>query len=475
MNRRDLIKAGLAGGSVVAGGLIVADQLRRQEPVAPPERTPTPPEEEEPPTPTTEEPPERYEDEYGTVVDMVDVGADPSGQEPINALVQEHAGDDTVLTFPAGTFQLRPIRLVDYAHFGLAGSGDERPTLVSAPGECISGPYLRFDGVSDFLMEHVAFDFREPNTGGEIRIDADGDATVRDVRAGGSCEDQIALFRIDVRDENGTGLVENFHAENATNDLSLTCIYVGEAHAGELTFRNCQLRGFSDNGLYASSPGQEAGRNGVVHVDGGLYENNNVSNVRLGSTGSTARGVEIVADTQPAADSVNVRGIRLRERGDQLVEDCNILIGPESGYGFGGIVYHPANQGAVVRNTAIQVDRDYVPAVRAFPRSEGSSAQVFENLTITGGAARGFAAMIEGRDGTIFRNCTIEQTGEQRGGLRLAYSSDCEIVDCTIDVTAEPIVLRQSTAEVRNTTLRTPGGERYIDRLSADDEDFRPQ
>lgn len=479
MNRRRLLEAGLAGGAAVVGTVLLGSTLDPGEGDADPSGTTPEPSETTPepgtPTETTEEPEIRHANEYGTVVDVVRAGADPTGEVPVNDLLETHAGDDTLLSFGPGKYRLRPIELSDYSHLGVAAAGPERPTFVSAADRCIPGPYLWFRSVDDLLLDRLAFEFPGDGSGGEVRVTADGDATVRDVRAVGSCPDQIALFRIDVTDEQGTGLVEDFWARNGNDDPTLTCIYVGEDHAGEVTFRDCDLRGFSDNGLYASSPGHPDGGNGTVHVEGGIYQNNNVSNVRLGSTGSTATGVRVVADAVPVADSVNVRGIRLRERGDQVIQDCDIYIGRAAGDGFGGIVFHSANTGAAVRSTTVTIDRDTVPAVRAFPNEKSASGPVFEDLTVRGDAARGFAAVLDGRRGTVFRNCDIEQTGTGRGGLRLAFSHDCRIEGCRIDVDGDPIVLRQSTATVRDTTLVTPDGERYVDEMEAEDEDFTPR
>lgn len=471
IDRRQLLKAALGTGGVLAGTALVSTVLDREE-GEPPSGTdggagPT-----ETPSGTTAEPPLRLATEYGTVVDALEVGADPTGEAPVNELVERHAADDTLLSFRPGTYRLAPLRLSGLRGFAIAAAGEEPPTFVPEPGNCRSEPYVWFEGVEEFLLDRISFDFTAEGTGGEVRVTAAGDATVRDVTAAGSCPDQVALFRIDVLEEGGTGLVENFRARNPGNDPKLTCVYVGEPHAGEIRFRNCDLQGFSDNGLYASSPGHDGGKNGVVHVEGGLYRNNNVANVRLGSTGSTATGVRIVADAVPVADSVNVRGIRLREQGDQLVTGCHIRIGPDGGDGFGGIVFHGANTGAIVRDTTIAVDRDEVPAIRAFPNEEADTGPMFEGLTIGGEAAGGYAALIDGRPGTVFRNCDIVQSGSERGGLRLAFSPDCEIVDSRIEVTGDPLVLRQSSAVVRNTTIVTPGGERYVDEMAATDEDF---
>ncbi len=473
MKRRHVLKgAGLTAAAGLLGFATIAPRLEEQ-PESDAEEPETPPS-----LPTTpEEPSRELADEYGTVVDVVEAGADPTGGAPINPLLQDRAGDDTLLRFPGGTYTLDPGTVEGYSHLGIVAAGADRPTFVPPPDECLgNGPYFHFDQLDDFLLQGPHFDFRRDGSGGEVRVTAAGDATVRDVTVLGSCPEQVASFRFDVLDAAATGLVENYRSINIHEDPDLTGVYVGRQHAGELTFRNCEVNGFSGNGIYASAPGLPDGQGGIVNIENGTYNNNNIANIRLGTSQSTARGASVLVDISPPEHvGVNARGIRLRNQADQLIEDCHIEFTKDAGQSFGAIVFHPANGGAVVRDTEIAVDKDTVQAIRAFPpEDDPSSPPVFENLTITGSASLETAALVENRDGTEFRNCTFKQTGTDRGGIYLHESTGCRIVDSRIEVTGDPLVLRTSDVEIRNTTLVTPSGEEHIEAQHASDGDFVP-
>lgn len=418
----------------------------------------------------------RHGDEYGTVVDVVKAGADPDGKEPIDDVLAKYADDDTLLSVPPGTYLLPAIELAGFDHLGVAAAQDERPTFVAPASTCgDSAPHVKFATVTDFLLEGVDFDFRRRGAGGAINVIAAGDATVRGVTAQGSCRGQVAMFRVDIRDSAGTGLVEDLRLRNVQDRGWMTGVFVGKHHSGEVTFRDCRLSEFTDNGLYASAPGTPDGGRGTVHTVGGHFENNNVSNVRLGTAGSSARGDTIVVESSPGAKSVNLRGIRFRRGADQVVEDCELRFGPAVTNSFGAVVFHPDSGTARVADTRITMHSDAVPAVKAFYYSgDGGGGPVFENLTIDGDASRGYAVQVNGRDGTTFRNCTVEQPGDRRDGIRMAYADDCELVDSRIDVTGYPLILRETTMTIRNTTFVTPDGERHVDEMEAEPGDFRP-
>lgn len=464
LERRELlIGAGIAGGLGLTGAGVVA--LGDKEP---PSSSPTPAD-------TLDVP---HANEFDTVVDAVAVGADPDGGEPINGILEEYAGDNTLLSFPEGTYRLRPITLADYSRFGIAGAGGAKPTFVAEPGNCVGGgsSYLHAKNVAGFLLDSVSFDFTGEATGGIVRITADGDATVTNVSASGQCNDQVALFRLDVIDESATAVVERLRLDNHSSDSWLTGVYVGKQHAGDVVFRNCTIQGFTDNGLYASAPGLPDGEGGIVHVTGGKYRNNNVANVRLGSSGSVARGVTSISDSPPPSDgevTANARGFRLRSGHGQLIDNCTVRITDDSSFTHGGIVFHETNGGATVQNTQIDIDRDDTPAIRLFPRStDNPETPIFENIEISGTAAQGQSVLVEGRDETLFRDCLVEQSGEQRSGIVFRDSADCRLIDSTIDVTGQPIGLENATVLIENTTLVTPDGREEIDEMEATDGDF---
>ena len=473
MERRELLKRAGVGGAVGVTGIVAYGRLRDDG---------EPPDADEPASnggdpPTDEREPPRYADEFGTVVDAVRAGADPSGDEPIGELLADRAGDDTLLSFPPGTYRFPTVELSGYDRLGIAAAGDERPTFRAPEGSCGDmGRHARFLEVTDFLLDGIDFDFRAEGAGGSVAVIASGDAAVRDVTLEGSCRNQTSMFRMEIRDPDGSGVAENVRVRDDQHSTWMTGAYVGEEHSGELTFRGCELSEFTDNGLYASAPGVEGGGDGAVHTVGGRFENNNVSNIRFGSAGSTARGDSILVESAPDAERVNLRGIRFRRGSDQTVEDCDVRFGSGVRDSFGAIVYHADNRGARVTDSHVTVDSDGVPAVKAFyATDEAGGAPVLDGLTVDGEARRGFAVDVEGRNGTIIRDCAIEQTGGNRDGIRLAYSDDCELVDSRVDVTGYPLILRDANLTIRNTTFVTPDGERHVDRMDAGPGDFRPE
>ncbi len=62
-------------------------------------------------------------DSFGTVIDMVeDAGADPTGNESINPLLEKRADDDTVLVFPPGRYRMnRQFHFTGFNNFGIYG------------------------------------------------------------------------------------------------------------------------------------------------------------------------------------------------------------------------------------------------------------------------------------------------------------------------------------------------------------------
>lgn len=479
VDRRQLLTTIGVGGGIGLGALVGLNSLPGEGPeMEPGSQTAT--DDESTPSPDGSTP-VRHSEKFGTVVDAVAAGADPTGELPVNDVLERYAADDTLISFTDGTYRLEPIDLSGYRQLGLAAAGSTRPTFVGDSGHCVGGgsSYLSFDNVRGLLLDRLRFDFTGDSTGGIIRIGATGDATVSNLSAAGRCEAQVAQFRLDVLEPDATAVVDNLQLDSQVRDEWLTGVYVGKPHAGSLVFRNCNVQGYTDNGLYASAPGLEDGAGGTVHVEGGTFRNNNVANVRLGSSGSTATGVTSSSDTPPPSAgqvTANARGFRLRSGQGQLIEDCSVRITENSKFTHGGIVFHETNGGATVRGTSVEIDRNDTPAIRLFPRdNDHTDVPVFEDVDATGDADGGEALMVSGRDRTVVRNCRIEQSGSERNGLMLRDSADCRIVDSYIDVTKNPLILRNSNALIRNTTLVTPDGTEEITERTATDEDFTPR
>jgi|AntDeeMinimDraft_4_1070355.scaffolds.fasta_scaffold00142_6 hypothetical protein len=421
------------------------------------------------PTPATPTSRERlasaYGDRFDEYVDVVAAGASPDGSEPIDDVLEQVVADDTLVYVPAGTYRVNSLRVEGVSNAALvAESPDETSLVPGRPAVDIGHQFLQFHGVSDFLFEGFTLDYRASGAGGATQVFSRGDFAVRDLRVRGTMPDESlpgnpAAFRFDVRDEAASGTVKNVVATDGGHDGgNAVGLYVGAAHAGTLEFVDCEVSNFPNNGLYASAPGRDdealRGRDGTVHVRGGRYANNNIANVRLGSTDSTARDVTVVVDERPPshAGAMNARGIRLRNRSGIVVEDCDIVIGEDAGEGFGGLVFHPNAGTSTIRDTTIRVDRDGTPAIRALDDdpSDASPGPTFENVTVSGAAAGGWAVEITGRADVAFEDCTVSGSGPGRNGLSFTACENCVVDGGEIDVPGIPVRGRRSTVETLN-------------------------
>lgn len=404
---------------------------------------PGPTETETPPgtdTGTPEGPSDERAD-YGTVIDMVEAGADPQGGAPIDELLREHAGDDTLLYFREGEyFMERPWQFREFEHFGILGDG-----AVIRPPEGFSDFLFAFgqsDRAVDLLFKGIEFDVTAPETGiRPVHATVQKGLHVADVTVRGVQDTDQDSFRFDVTHSEGTGLVENLRLpDGGVADYAITGCYVGDVSEGTLTFRDCHIANFPDNGIYASNA------NGPVHVIGGVYENNNVANVRV-TTDAVVRGVTS-RSTESKEGFYNVRGIRLRSGRNVLVEDCSLEFTAVNG-SDGAITMHTGLESGTVRNTRIKIDTDGVPAIMAkSPEREpnpGSQGLRLENVEITGAAANQAAVEIHERVGIQCSGICIHQPGEERNGIQLVQSSDVVLRDSSIHVAGDPLVVQDST------------------------------
>ncbi|WP_222919709.1 right-handed parallel beta-helix repeat-containing protein [Natrinema sp. SYSU A 869] len=262
-----------------------------------------------------------YYDNYGTVVDVTEAGADNTGTESITPVLEELRSDDTLLVFPEGEYYMdEQFRFTGFDNFGVVG---ENATLIPADYHEFNGPQYRLFrlGVSyspggTLRFEGFDVDQTAPDTGiRTIEAYADDRLEVRDVTINGYHDSGTwgpGLFN--VTDPDGRGIVERFRAPdggawvnntpNAGNRWRGPIGIEANENEGTLEFRRCLLGGFPNNGLYA------AGGNGTVIVNGGLYRNSNGANIRVGGRDSEIRWPTVKVDSTRPEDKTQ-RGIRI--------------------------------------------------------------------------------------------------------------------------------------------------------------------
>ena len=365
---------------------------------------------------------DQYELSFDRVVNMKEKGADANANEPIDDLLTEHAADRTLLYFPPGRYRMAEgLKLSSFTNFGVVGKD---ATIVAPPG---NNKYLFVFGSDPpgdsrgLLFQNITFDVRGRNKGPFVlNVLVDDEVYVRDITVRGKQSADQPVLGMAITDEGGSGIVERASfPDGGTSGTTPVGIFVHKLHVGEVTFRDCRVEWFPNNGIYASRA------KGPVKVEGGLYRNNDISQVRLGSKGSYAKDVDVVIDGFRPKDR-NQRGIWLRNPAGVLVENCRVKL--EESVGSSAVEVYSGG-GATFRNCRVEVNASKYAFrfERGDPDVKGNV--LLEDVSITGSASGEMFpyAMECLRDSTVFRNVTLNQTGSNRHGLWIRAK------DCVVD------------------------------------------
>ncbi|WP_229504708.1 right-handed parallel beta-helix repeat-containing protein [Natrinema versiforme] len=448
------------------------------------------------------EPYGHYYDDYATVVDVTDAGADDTGTESITPVLEDLRDDDTLLVFPEGEYFMdEQFRFTGFENFGVVG---ENATLIPATYHEFDGPQYRLFrlGVSYNPGDRLRFegfdvDQTAPDTGIRvIEAYAADRLEVRDVTVRGQHDSGTwgpGLFN--VTDPDGRGIVERFRAPdggawvsetpNAGNRWRGPIGIEANETEGTLEFRRCWLGGFPNNGLYA------AGGNGTIVVHGGLYRNSNGANVRVGGQGSEIRWPTVEVDSTRSADE-SQRGIRIENGRDleiygaaveisspkptshaiSVMNTCNSaridntrieIRGSEVNH---GIVLSPDCGEATIVDT--EITHETAGGYPLWIRDNDEGEQVLaETLTISGraGDASGFRDGIRcERDSCRFSNIDVTQHGRDGADRNAVVNTGEDLTIYRSDLRASqyPFVDLGTEALVRDSTLESSAGREAV-------------
>lgn len=389
---------------------------------------------------------------FDEVLRLEEHGVDPFGTEPLEAVLEEVAADGRLLYLPPGRYRLE--EQWSFAEFDSFGLVADRATVVPRDGFDDQLLVLGTPGTaSRLLVDGLRFDFRADGTGGRpVVARVDDELLLRDVTVRGRQDVDTDTVRVDVASPDGVGRVERLRLPDGALPIrsGVTGCEVGDDTRGDLSFVDCHVEGFSDNGLYADPP------EGRVRVLGGYYANNDIASVRVDAGGgSLVRGVHVRCD-EAREGFENMRGIRLRGGSDVLVEDCLVEM-LEVTESDGGVTFSPELTSATLRNSRVRVDADGVNAVR-IKRSddggllEGGSVRV-ENVTVTGAAATGSAIRVSERNDCVFEGLCVHQPGRGRTGVSANRVSGA-IRDTHLAVTDRPYRFTDSSIETSGVSVQ---------------------
>lgn len=419
---------------------------------------------------------------YENRVDLAEAGADRTGSEPIDEVLREHIEDDTKLVFPEGEYLLEgdsngSMRITDAEN--VAFVGEDGATLKAPPN--VNGSWFLVDQSRNVAFENIDVDVTANNAAPTLQFSVSTGLSVRDVevigrgtrdgsRPGTSGNVPVGnAFMPSVRSSNGHGVIENVVAKTGgrigtyNQGKGRVGVFVGREHRGTLRIVNSRLEEFPNNGIYGSRT------TGVVQVVGGKYENNDISQVRIGSEGSYVRGATIRVDASRVrspnarADFLNSRGIRIEagpiQTAGAKVQNCDITIRdvPRSN---GGIAVGKAGGRFTIADSRIRIHDDRMRAINVKPPTGGvhpappePHGGEIKRVRISGGANGDAAIKIVDRPKTIVRDCVIEQTGERRQGVHVVRSNDCLITGGSITTTQYPILVEPDTEAAPDTCL----------------------
>lgn len=443
-----------------------------------------------------------YHEKYDPV-DIVDAGADNTGEESITDVLEEiaYGEDEVAIKFPPGEYYMdRQFRFTGFDSFAMFGGNEA--TIVPAQADEFEGPARLFKlgtyyNPGDWVrIQNFDVDFTAPNTGlRALQIQAN-DLYVNDVDIIGEHDTGTwGPFHFDVIDPDEISVVTNCSARdggkytvNTPQDHypatvgggGPTGIIVSPSHKGKLWVKNVELGGFPDNGLYSS------GDEGTVIVYGGEYRNSNVANIRLDGTHCYIKEVEIVVDESRPLDG-NQRGIRLDNGSDYWI--YNSVIRMEESTGDAIRVTNSADD-ATIQNVSIMVDDDEnvedgisisggAGDVTIFDsdiemRSGGQAIDIHEtdtdspalveDVTITGNAdASGGAHAIRcERDQSRFYNLTIDQPGDDYRRCLALEADDCIVAYGEYRSTHHPIINNGTGTGIVDITAEAYNGSEAI-------------
>lgn len=415
------------------------------------------------------------EDQYRTVIDVVDAGADNEGNESITPVLRKHRGDNTLLKFPKGRYYMdSQFRFTDFENFGMVGYD---ATLEPANYYHFDGPQYRLFRLGtgsrpghDLRIEGFHVDQTAPETG--IRVlsaEVTDGLFVQDVYIDGVHDSGTwgpGLFNI--TDSNGSGVVRRFRASDGgipsdesphagnTSARGPCGINTNGNHKGSIRYESCVLGGFPGNGLYAVTGG------GRVDVDHGWFQNSLGASVRLGAPrGSITDAVMVV--NKNSKDTYRQIPLRIDYANWFTIENVSIRMPRPNGY---ALRLMDGVNGAVIRgseidigprvNSGIRIDHEtgpsYIDDVDIRIDGGGSAIKILgrdageiglQDVRIKGdasGSPMRYAIYCE-RNGCRFRHMDVVQRGDsRRRGLQL-NGEDYVVYDCGFTTTNCPIVV----------------------------------
>ena len=446
---------------------------------------------------------ERFGIEFDRVVNAVDdLGMDPTGSESIDSALSGAHETGTLIEFPPGDYRVENELVIgpgaSESRFGMVGLGDSHTDVQfhfpNGDKEYDGYWFIHQDGGEDCVLANFSIQMTDDTvTSINVRFDCTDGALIQDVEWLGfvpsASHSYGQLLTCHVPEDSGAttagvntirrvtigrgGAYLGGHQSRSGTAPGTTYIRVYSDHVGELVVEDAHLVQSGGNALRSSN------NDGVVTVKGGLFKNNDLSNLRFQGGNhpekrSTITGARIVVDhgdvPYPTGGTGfwHGMGINIDSRvggTDLLIEDCDFVcneidISDQTDSKPNGFIRltgtGTSNPGGVtIRNTNIYNNtRNQTLWFQAPDDGANDPLEVvLENVNVTVDnetQTEGAVCVIDGRDGSRISNSCIHAPNGTIDGIAFENCDDVLVEDSNINVGGEAVDLTNTDGNIRN-------------------------
>ncbi|KTG26895.1 hypothetical protein AUR66_15540 [Haloferax profundi] len=409
---------------------------------------------------------------FDRVLDASDF-CDTTGSRDCSSAIEDRLTDGTLIKFPEGEYKIAN----DIYPGGPSNVGlySEDGAVFKIPSNHHVTVFLNKGG-RNVLFEGIDIDQTADGAFGNMKILCQDNAQIRNVEIIGRAPnadqrlDQHILA--DVYDSDGTSIIQNFKAADGgylgAYRNSAGGIQATPGHHGTLKIIDCHLEEMANNGVYATR------NDGDIQIEGGIYRNNDVAQVRFMGPNSYVDGALIEIDMSKSDNPGTprkMRGVWVETKQSKFegtknggyVRNCTIIV-RDSPNSIEGIDLDETGGWLEVDNCYFVIDRDdtraitgYRPEDKAsnYPKAPRPWDLTVTNCSITGSAADRESIKVVGRPGSTVENTCIQQTASSRDGVTVVDASDCFVGNSTINVDGREV--REVDTNVQTTSIETSG------------------